>query len=62
MATNAEYWAEKVRHNREDAATDRLLREAGRLSVRIWEHEAPHEAAERIAAVVRSRRRSVVAP
>ncbi|HEY8480878.1 MAG TPA: very short patch repair endonuclease [Spirillospora sp.] len=55
--TNAEYWAEKVERNRErDAETDRLLTEAGWLVIRVWEHEDPHEAAQRIAEIVRSRR------
>lgn len=56
-ATNADYWAEKVRRNRErDAETDRLLREAGWLVVRIWEHEDPVDAAKRIAESVHERR------
>ncbi|MFC5824969.1 very short patch repair endonuclease [Nonomuraea insulae] len=53
-ATNAEFWAEKVRRNRErDAETDRLLREAGWMVVRVWEHESPSPAAELIAEAVR---------
>lgn len=56
-ATNAEYWAEKVRRNRErDAETDRLLREAGWTVVRIWEHEAPSPAAKLIAEKVNEAR------
>lgn len=56
-ATNARYWAEKVQRNRErDAETDRLFGEAGWLVIRIWEHEDPREAAQRIAAHVRNRR------
>jgi DNA mismatch endonuclease (patch repair protein) len=51
--TNAAYWAEKVRHNRErDRETDRQLLEAGWTVVRIWEHEDPQEAARRIHGVV----------
>jgi DNA mismatch endonuclease, patch repair protein len=47
--TNADFWAEKVRRNRErDADTDRRLREAGWKVVRVWEHESPAEAARRV--------------
>jgi DNA mismatch endonuclease (patch repair protein) len=54
-ATNADYWAEKVRCNRErDAETDRLFTEAGWVVIRVWEHEDPLEAAARVAAKVRS--------
>ncbi|WP_449061616.1 very short patch repair endonuclease [Planomonospora algeriensis] len=53
-ATNAEYWAEKVRRNRErDAETDRLLKESGWTVIRIWEHEDPVDSANRIAYLVR---------
>ncbi|MEU7691411.1 very short patch repair endonuclease [Microbispora hainanensis] len=55
-ATNAEYWAEKVRRNRErDAETDRLLTEAGWSVIRIWEHEDPAASAKVIAAEVHGR-------
>lgn len=55
-ATNAAYWAEKVRRNRErDAETDRLLMDAGWKVIRVWEHEDPVEAAHRVARVVRDR-------
>lgn len=56
-ATNAGFWAQKVRTNRErDRDTDRRLTEAGWLSVRVWEHENPEEAAQAIALIVRERR------
>lgn len=52
--TNAGFWAEKVRRTRErDLETDRLLAEAGWRVLRVWEHEDPVEAAERVAALVR---------
>ncbi|RFU42342.1 very short patch repair endonuclease [Actinomadura logoneensis] len=55
-ATNADYWAEKVRRNRErDAETDRLLAEAGWKVIRVWEHEDPVQAAQHVAQVVRAR-------
>src|SRR4051812_21799812 len=48
--TNATYWGPKIRGNRErDAETDRLLLEAGWVTVRIWEHDDAHEAARHIA-------------
>jgi DNA mismatch endonuclease (patch repair protein) len=47
--TNADFWADKVRRNRErDADTDRRLNEAGWRVVRVWEHEPPAEAAQRV--------------
>ena len=56
-ATNAGFWADKVTANRRrDADTDRLLADAGWISLRIWEHEDPGEAAQRVRAVVRSAR------
>ncbi|MFD6100872.1 very short patch repair endonuclease, partial [Nocardiopsis flavescens] len=52
--TNADYWAEKVRANRErDADTDRRLARAGWTVLRIWEHERADAAAQRIVAAVR---------
>ncbi|MCR3749748.1 very short patch repair endonuclease [Lentzea californiensis] len=54
-ATNATYWAEKVRGNRErDQETDQMLRDAGWLPVRIWEHQDPATAVEQISALVES--------
>ncbi|MFI7708773.1 very short patch repair endonuclease [Nonomuraea sp. NPDC049480] len=55
--TNSTYWSEKFHKNRErDADTDRRLREAGWSVIRVWEHEKPDEAAERVAVVVRALR------
>ena len=55
-AANATFWAEKVETNRaRDRDTDGRLAEAGWLSVRIWEHEDPQTAAQRVEEVVRSR-------
>ena len=54
---NREWWAEKLRRNVErDRETDRVLQDAGWVVVRVWEHENPDEAAERIRAVVTARR------
>jgi len=56
---NAEWWEQKLRRNRErDAETDRILREHGWEVVRIWEHEDPSEAAERLEDILRMRQRS----
>ncbi|ADP84685.1 very short patch repair endonuclease [Pseudofrankia inefficax] len=58
--TNADFWAEKVRINRErDLNTDHVLEAAGWQVVRVWEHEDPGVAAERVAEVVRTRRLTV---
>jgi DNA mismatch endonuclease (patch repair protein) len=57
-ATNARFWAEKVESTRSrDRETDRRLADAGWTSIRVWEHEDPVEAAQRIHAVVRGRGR-----
>lgn len=56
--TNAEFWAEKVATNRRrDRDTDERLAAAGWTSIRIWEHEDPVEAAQRVRDVVEQRRR-----
>jgi DNA mismatch endonuclease, patch repair protein len=53
---NREFWSEKIATNRvRDDDTDARLREAGWSVIRVWEHEDPIEAAERIAHAVRSR-------
>lgn len=52
--TNAGFWAQKVETNRRrDRDTDATLAAAGWRSVRVWEHEDPAEAAERVRAAVR---------
>lgn len=54
---NAAFWRQKLERNRErDAATDRLLDENGWTVIRIWEHEDPSEAADRVERAVRVRR------
>jgi len=56
--SNAAWWADKIARNRtRDAETDRQLRAAGWISVRIWEHDEPGAAALRIADLVHRRRR-----
>jgi DNA mismatch endonuclease, patch repair protein len=51
--TNAEYWAGKLQENQvRDRETDRLFTEAGWQVIRVWEHEDPELAAQRISVVV----------
>jgi DNA mismatch endonuclease (patch repair protein) len=55
--TNSDYWAPKlVRNVERDRETDRLLDDAGWMSVRVWEHEDAGEAATRISEIVTQRR------
>lgn len=55
--TNAGFWAEKVRRTRErDIETAAALEAAGWIALRIWEHEDPAQAANRVVRVVRERR------
>lgn len=54
---NAEWWSAKLQRNRErDADTDEQLRQLGWLPVRVWEHEDPVAAAERVRDLVLQRR------
>ncbi|MEU7860188.1 very short patch repair endonuclease [Nonomuraea sp. NPDC049141] len=54
---NDQYWNDKFASNQaRDRDTDRVLTDAGWLVIRVWEHESPHEAAERIAEAVTRRR------
>ncbi|MET8832784.1 very short patch repair endonuclease [Micromonospora sp. NPDC004540] len=56
--TNTTYWSDKVARNQaRDATTDDLLTDDGWLVIRVWEHEDPREAAERIASSVHNRRK-----
>jgi DNA mismatch endonuclease, patch repair protein len=51
--SNAQWWAEKIYANiKRDRDTDQRLSAAGWSVVRIWEHEAPDNAAERVAQIV----------
>ena len=57
-ASNATFWAAKVEGNRtRDRDTDAKLADAGWVSVRVWEHEDPAEAAQRVERIVRVRAR-----
>jgi DNA mismatch endonuclease (patch repair protein) len=58
-ASNSDWWEKKLARNRErDRTTDATLADAGWAVIRVWEHESPSEAADRIEAVVRLRRPS----
>lgn len=53
---NAEFWERKLQRNRErDGETNQLLEERGWAVVRVWEHEDPVEAADRVEELVRER-------
>lgn len=55
--TNREWWDWKIQRKRErDADTNRLLEEHGWIVVRVWEHEDPVEAAEKVERLVQSSR------
>lgn len=53
---NEEFWSDKIAKNQSrDRDTDARLAEAGWRVIRVWEHEDPADAAQRIAQVVRRR-------
>jgi DNA mismatch endonuclease (patch repair protein) len=46
---NRSYWAPKLARNvRRDAETDAALEASGWQTIRVWEHEDPHDAVERV--------------
>jgi DNA mismatch endonuclease, patch repair protein len=54
--SNAEWWAAKLAANIDrDRDTDQRLTTAGWTVIRIWEHEAPIHAAQRVAEILRQR-------
>jgi len=54
---NSEWWKRKLDRNQErDRETDRVLREHGWEVIRIWEHEDPAAAADRVEEAVREAR------
>nr|WP_216077373.1 very short patch repair endonuclease [Isoptericola sediminis] len=53
--TNSDWWAEKLRGNVErDRRSDADLAAAGWTVLRVWEHEAPQDAADRVDSVLLS--------
>ena len=56
---NADYWEEKIELNQtRDADTTARLADEGWTVIRVWEHESPSQAADRIEAAVRASRRT----
>jgi DNA mismatch endonuclease (patch repair protein) len=56
-ANNAAWWKSKLEANRaRDQRTNDVLQRHGWSAVRVWEHEDPEQAAERVAAKVRAAR------
>ena len=54
---NAAFWRDKINTNKKrDLDTNRRLEAKGWLVIRVWEHEAPEEAADKIAAALSSRK------
>lgn len=53
---NAEWWTDKLERNvQRDRAIDSTLASEGWLVIRVWEHENPMVAADRVVAAVESR-------
>ena len=53
--TNTAWWQEKLDRNvARDRETDRLLTDAGWQVIRIWEHETPSAAADKVADALES--------
>jgi DNA mismatch endonuclease (patch repair protein) len=58
---NRDWWVAKLAANLErDRDTDARLAEAGWATVRVWEHEATAEAADRVERVIRERAAAAV--
>jgi len=54
---NAAYWSFKIKQNQErDEDTTKILEKAGWKVIRVWEHEDPAKASEKICRVIRKRR------
>ncbi|WP_437012857.1 very short patch repair endonuclease [Streptomyces sp. enrichment culture] len=52
-ATRAKFWEDKISSNKaRDIETNRRLQESGWTVIRVWEHEDPSSAADKICAVV----------
>lgn len=57
---NADFWREKIERNRErDKDTNMRLEEAGWTVIRIWEHEDPDEAVEKINKILKINKRKI---
>lgn len=54
---NAEFWSQKIRQNRErDTDTTKCLKAAGWKVIRVWEHEDPEKASQKIHDIVVERK------
>lgn len=54
---NAEFWRNKIKQNQlRDLDTNEKLKKAGWKVIRVWEHENPEKAAEKILKIVVKRR------
>ena len=54
--TNTEWWRKKIETNRErDRDTDRRLDDLGWIPIRVWEHDDPAAAVDRIVDIVAQR-------
>lgn len=52
---NSDFWRQKIETNRaRDEDTDRSLIDAGWKVIRVWEHEVPEEAADRVVTLIRA--------
>jgi DNA mismatch endonuclease (patch repair protein) len=57
---NAEFWARKLKQNQErDVDTISRLEAAGWMAIRVWEHEDPEEASQRIYDMVVARKQPI---
>ena len=55
---NAEFWRLKIERNQQrDSDTNKRLEDSGWTIIRVWEHEDPVEASEKIYAKVKERQR-----
>jgi DNA mismatch endonuclease (patch repair protein) len=53
---NAEFWGFKIKQNQErDEDTNKHLEKAGWKVIRVWEHEDPVKASEKICRIIRKR-------
>lgn len=54
---NAEFWRNKIKQNQlRDLDTNKKLKKAGWKVIRVWEHENPEKAAEKILKIVAKRK------
>lgn len=55
---NAEFWSQKIKQNQErDTDTTRQLKAAGWRVIRVWEHEDPEKASQKIYDIVAKRKK-----